>query len=118
LNDQGASAKARQVLTVARTCQPGDAAVWDLTVKLAPSLEAREQAYGVMVERFPDQPKYAVQLGAARAKLGDHAGARRVLEPLTRAGKEAIKAEALLELARSELAQGRPGPALANLPLA
>src|SRR5207249_2679502 len=115
LREEGSGAKARQVLELARAVRPDDAGLWEMTVKLAPTLAAQEQAYADMTQRFPGQQQYAVRLGAVRVKLGDHAGARRVLEPLVREGSEAIKAEALVELARSELAQQHARQALVFL---
>jgi tetratricopeptide (TPR) repeat protein/transglutaminase-like putative cysteine protease len=115
LRDQGFSARACQVLRLARLFQPKDAALWELSVKYAPTLEEVERTYRLMVERFPDQLKYAVQLGGARAKLGDLGGARKVLEPLANKAPEDIRGQAHLELARLDLAEQKPEQALEHL---
>jgi tetratricopeptide (TPR) repeat protein/transglutaminase-like putative cysteine protease len=108
----GKTAMARDVLRWARLFHPEETAVWELDVKLTPTTEGQERLLGQMVQRFPDQAKYGVQLGAARVKLGDYPGARKVLEPLTRLAPDAVKAQARLELARCLLAQNKPAEAL------
>jgi tetratricopeptide (TPR) repeat protein/transglutaminase-like putative cysteine protease len=113
--EAGMTAEARDVLRWARLCQPDEASLWDLYVKLAATTDEQERTLAQMVKRFPDQPKYAVQLGGARVKLGDFAGAQRVLEPLTSKAPAAIQAQAHLELARSLLAQKKPTQALEHV---
>jgi tetratricopeptide (TPR) repeat protein/transglutaminase-like putative cysteine protease len=115
LRDEGYDDQARRVVRLAQTFHPENAALWELSAKLAPTQDALERTYTEMVKRFPDQPKYVLQLGAVRVKRGDHAGARRVLEPLAKSGPEGLRAQAHLELARSQLAQARPEEALKHL---
>jgi tetratricopeptide (TPR) repeat protein len=106
---------ARRVLRRARLAHPDSAALWELTARTAPNLEDEEAAYREMVRRFPDEPKYAVALGATRVKRGDHAGARSVLEPLAGKASEAVRGAALYQLARSAFVQKQPAVALRHL---
>jgi tetratricopeptide (TPR) repeat protein len=106
---------ARQVLRLAQAFRPDDEELWDWAVKMSATLKDREKVYRDLVKRFPDQPKYAVQLGAVRVKLGDHAGAKKVLQPLTKTGPDTVKVPAHLEMARSLLAQGKSEAALKNV---
>jgi tetratricopeptide (TPR) repeat protein/transglutaminase-like putative cysteine protease len=110
--DAGLVVEARNVLRVARFFHPDDTALWELSAKLAATTEEEERILVLMVKHFPDQPRYAVQLGSARVKLGDFAGARKVLEPLSKNAPQAIKAQAHLELARGLLAQKQAQGAL------
>jgi tetratricopeptide (TPR) repeat protein len=115
LRDDGQGASARRVLSVARRFQPQDLALWELTVKLAPSPEDQERACRDLLRVFPEQASYSVQLGQLCVKLGDFASALDVLEPLTRSAPDAFKGQAHFELARSALAQHKPQQALEHL---
>jgi tetratricopeptide (TPR) repeat protein/transglutaminase-like putative cysteine protease len=106
---------ARRVLARARLSHPGSAALWELTAKTAPTLDEEEAAYREMVRRFPAEPKYVVALGATRVKRGNHAGARRVLEPLADKGLPAVRGAAQYHLARSAFLQGQAAAALEHL---
>src|SRR5207248_2768066 len=78
-----------------------EAGLWELTVKSAADFAETEAAYQEMVKRFPDETKYRVALGATRIKRGDYAGAKAVLEPLTKAKSAVIRAQAHYQLARN-----------------
>src|SRR5262249_38804390 len=104
--------QARRVLGQARFFHPESPLLWELTVKAAATLDEEEAAYQEMVKRFPEEPKYAISLGATRVKRGDHAGARAVLEPLTQKGPGPRRGQAHYQLARSCLLQGKPAEAL------
>jgi tetratricopeptide (TPR) repeat protein len=68
-----------------------------------------------MIRRFPDDPKYAVALGAVLVERGDPAEARKVLEPLTRKEKGVVRGLAHYHLARACLAEGQADKALKEL---
>ncbi len=108
-------AEARQVLRLGRFLFPDNAGLWELTAKVADGTAAEEQIFRAMVRRFPDEPKYALMLGAALVKLGDQAGARKVLQPLTGHGQAEVRGDAHFSLARSALAQKKPRSALKHL---
>ena len=103
---------AHRVLRLAQVFRPDDEPLWELAVKLAATTKDQEKVCRQMVERFPDRPQYGVQLGAMRVKLGDHAGAAKILEPLTKTAPDGLQAKAHLQLARSLLAQDKPADAL------
>jgi tetratricopeptide (TPR) repeat protein len=112
---KGKSDEAKRVLRVARGYHPKDAALWELTVKAAADLAEEEEAYREIVRRFPDDPKYAVALGAVLVERGKPADARAVLEPLTRQEKGAVCGLAHYHLARADLAEGQADKALKHL---
>jgi tetratricopeptide (TPR) repeat protein len=89
--------------------------LWELAVKVAENLEEEEAAYRELVRRFPDEPKYAVSLGATLINEGKHAQARTVLEPLTKKGTQATRGAAHYQLARSNFRQNKPDKALHQL---
>jgi tetratricopeptide (TPR) repeat protein len=108
-------AEARRVLQRARHYRPNDADLWELTVKAAEGEEEEEAAYREMVKRFPEEPKYAVALGAALVNRGEHAEARKVLEPIATKGSGAARGQASYQLARSSLHEEKPAKALEHL---
>ena len=105
----------RRVLRKALAAHPDSAALWEMTVKAAASVQDEETAYCEMVRRFPKESKYAVALGATLVKRGNHAGARAVLEPLARKGSETVRSAAHLQLARNALGENKPAVALEQL---
>jgi tetratricopeptide (TPR) repeat protein/transglutaminase-like putative cysteine protease len=111
----GRTADARRVLRQALLSHPANAALWELRVKTAATPAEEEATYEEMVRRFPDEARYAVALGAARVKRGDHAGARAVLEPLGTSGTPSVRGPAHYQLARSAFLQGQPAAALQHL---
>jgi tetratricopeptide (TPR) repeat protein len=115
LVEDGNQTAAEAVLALALTLRPNDQKLWETAVKLAANPKALEKLYAKMTEHFPENTDYAVQLGAVRVKLGDHAGARKVLEPLAESAAEPAKGLAHLQLARSLLSQGKAGRALEHL---
>ncbi len=106
---------ARRVLHKALAAHPDSAALWEMTVKTAASVQDEETAYREMVRRFPKESRYAVALGATLVKRGKHAGARAVLEPLARKGSESVRGAAHLQLARNALGENKPALALEQL---
>jgi tetratricopeptide (TPR) repeat protein len=110
------SKEAKRVLRRARIYRPNDAALWELTVKLADTLEEEEAAYRELVHRFPDEPKYAVALGTTLVDRGDYGAARKVLEPVAQKGTlPAARALAWFELARGSMHEGDARKALDQL---
>jgi tetratricopeptide (TPR) repeat protein len=108
--------EAQRALRRARYYRPNDAGLWEMTVKLAASLEEEEVAYRELVRRFPDEPKYAVALGTTLVDRGQYGKARDVLEPLTRKGTvTAARALAWYQLARASLHENKPDRALEQL---
>jgi tetratricopeptide (TPR) repeat protein len=108
--------EARRVLRRARYYRPNDAGLWEMTVKLADTLEEEEAAYRELVRRFPDEPKYAVALGTTLVDRGQYDKAREVLEPLARKGTlAAARALAWYQLARASLHEDKPDKALEQL---
>src|SRR5262249_32185792 len=61
------------------------------------------------------EPKYAVALGAALVNRGEHAEARKVLEPIATRGSGAARGQASYQLARSSLREEKPAKALEHL---
>jgi tetratricopeptide (TPR) repeat protein len=108
------SKDARRVLQRALRAKPNDAALWELNVKLADKSE-EETAYAELVKRFPDEPKYAVAMGAALVTRGQHDKARAVLEPIAKAGAANMRGLASYHLARSSFEENKPQKALEHL---
>jgi tetratricopeptide (TPR) repeat protein len=107
--------EAGKVLQTARSHHPNDMGLWELTVKAAGDLAEKEAAYQELVKRFPDEAKYALALGETRVQRGDHAGAGKVLEPLTQHGTATSRGSAHYHLARSLFLQNKPAEALQHL---
>jgi tetratricopeptide (TPR) repeat protein len=108
-------AEARRVLQRARHYRPNDADLWELTVKAADGQEEEEAAYRELVKRFPEEPKYAVALGASLVNRGDQTEARKVLEPIAARASGATRGQAAYQLARSSLREEKPAKALEHL---
>jgi tetratricopeptide (TPR) repeat protein len=87
-------------------------------VQAAETEADEETLYREMVKRFPDEPKYAVRLGATLVNRGKDAPAREVLEPMAKKGKPAVRALANYHLARNALRQKPPQRALRHLDVA
>jgi tetratricopeptide (TPR) repeat protein/transglutaminase-like putative cysteine protease len=106
---------ARRVIEKARQSNPNNPQLWELTVKTSETLKDQESTYSEMVKRFPQEPKYAVALGETRVNLGDQAGARAVLNPLTSNGEEKWRGQAHYQLARSCMKEHHYSEALKHL---
>jgi tetratricopeptide (TPR) repeat protein len=111
----GQPADARRVLRRARFYRPDDAALGELAVQAAATRAEEEAAQRELVTRFPDESKYAVDLGSILVDEGKHAEARKVLAPLAEKGKPAEQAQAHFHLARSCQAAGAAEEALRHL---
>lgn len=106
---------ARRVVRQARAFHATDTALCELIVQCARGLAEEEQAYAEMTRLFPNEPKYALALGATRIKRGNHVAARVLLVPLITDAPDDIRAQAHVQLARSSLARKHPETALQHL---
>ncbi len=91
---------ARRVLQRARS-YGDEAELWELSVKAAAGPEEEEKAYRELLRRFPDEPRYAIALGANLISRDQHEEARLLLQPLTKTATPAFQAQAQYQLARS-----------------
>lgn len=105
---------ARRVLDEACFHHGTDASLWEMRLKAARDGADREIIEESLVRYFPDEPRYALELGAARVQRRDFTGAHRILTPLTRHTLRGVRGKAFYELARLSFRQGQTGPALLN----
>lgn len=103
--DNDRAEDAERVLGEAVKHMADDTAIWELRVKASPNVEAEERLYRDMVKQFPDDPKYAVALGAACVRRESHADAEKILTPLTKHELAPVRAAAQYQLARSAYRQ-------------
>jgi tetratricopeptide (TPR) repeat protein len=94
---------ARRVLARAREFTPDGRRLWELAADAEADAEGAAGVYREMVERFPDEPKYRLQLGRALAEAGDLPSAREALAAAAKAGGSAVRAESLVQLATLSL---------------
>jgi tetratricopeptide (TPR) repeat protein len=99
--DHDRGADARRVLEKGTSWFPREKSLWELRVQAAAGSEEEERLYRVMVKLFPNEKRYAVALGAACIRRGEHAEASRILTPLTVDISGAIAGGAHYQLARS-----------------
>jgi tetratricopeptide (TPR) repeat protein len=111
----GLAKEARRVLREALKRQPGDPALLEQLVKSAETLEEEEAAYRELIRRFPEEPKYAVSLGAALIGRSEYGQARQVLAPVAAKGPPPGRAQAHYHLARCCLHEDRPDKAFLHL---
>src|SRR5207249_1993851 len=106
---------ARRVLERARHFAPTERKLWELSLVAAADLDEEEELFREMTARFPDEPKYRLDL--AHNLLDHHrpGDARKELEPLTKHADAAIRGEALVTLAHCRLLQDEPKQALRDL---
>jgi tetratricopeptide (TPR) repeat protein len=108
-------ADARRVLQRAVFYHPDDAALWELRVHSAADDREREEAQRELVRRFPDETRYALDLGAFLVGQGKQKEARTILERVTEDGTPAQQAQAHYHLARSYYRRDEPAKALKHL---
>jgi tetratricopeptide (TPR) repeat protein len=113
--DHGQYHDARRVLRTACIYHSQDRGLWDMRVQAAASLDEEEEIYRDMLRHFRKDAKLKIALGATRVKRGDHAGARRVLEPLTGNAVDKIRGAAHFQLARSYFEENQYPAALKHL---
>jgi tetratricopeptide (TPR) repeat protein/transglutaminase-like putative cysteine protease len=106
---------ARRVLERARHFAPGERALWELSLAGADDLGAEEELYREMVSRFPDEPKYRLDLALNLLDQDRPGHARQEVEPLTKHADAAVRGQALVVLARGCLAQEEPKAARRHL---
>jgi len=106
------TAEARRVVAAARAYHPNDQALAELAVKAAGDAKQEEAAYRELVQRFPDQLKYSVELGRCLVDAGRHAAARKVLQAVAKNGQPTEQAQAHYQLARSFLQEDKAKDAL------
>jgi tetratricopeptide (TPR) repeat protein/transglutaminase-like putative cysteine protease len=108
----GQADDANRVLRHALHYHPKDPGLWEMRVKAAGSLTDEEATYREMTRRFPDDPKYAVALGAVLVDRGLTEDARKVLGPLAAKKDDAVRGLAYFHLARAALAEKQAEQAL------
>jgi tetratricopeptide (TPR) repeat protein len=94
-------ADARRVLQRALYYHPDDPVLGELRVKVAAGPGEEEGALRDLVRQFPDEGRYAIDLGALLVGQGRQKEAREVLERWTREGAPSVQAQAHFHLARS-----------------
>jgi tetratricopeptide (TPR) repeat protein len=106
---------ARRVLARALHFHPEDATLQELRVKAAADPKEEESALRELARRFPEEPRYALDLAAFLISAGHQKEAREILEPLTRGGPSSQRANAHFQLARSHYRRDELEKALAEL---
>ena len=106
---------ARRVLLRALHYWPDDLELWKLAVKVAKNPADEEQAQHELMRRFPEEPRYVIDLGAILINRGKQDDARKVLEPLTKRGSPSNRALAHYQLARSHYRRDELKEALGHL---
>jgi tetratricopeptide (TPR) repeat protein/transglutaminase-like putative cysteine protease len=93
---------ATAVVVRALKAHPGDRKLLELAAQAAegPGVAA---AYRALVKQFPDDSKYALELGRRLAEAGEVKKAAEVLQPWTKKGTPTARADALVLLARARL---------------
>jgi tetratricopeptide (TPR) repeat protein len=107
--------EARRVLQRARFYRPDDATLWELSAQLAANKREEEAAQRELVRRFPEEPRYAIDLASTLVGLGRQPEARALLEPLAHKGSAADRARAHFQLARSHYRKDELKQALQDL---
>ncbi len=113
--DHDRAADARRVLEQATARFARDKSLWELRVHASASIDEEDRLYRTMVKQFPDDPKYAVALGAACVRRDDHAEATKILTPLTQHALTPVRGAALYQLARSAYRQHQFPQAMKHL---
>jgi tetratricopeptide (TPR) repeat protein/transglutaminase-like putative cysteine protease len=108
-------AEARRVLRRTLRHHPEEAGLWELLVQSATADNEREEAQRELVRRFPEEVKYALDLGATLVSQGKQDEARKLLTPLAQDGSPTQKAQAHYQLARSYYRRDEREKALEHL---
>ncbi len=106
---------ARRVLDKASPLFADDAGLWELRVQASANIDEEDRLFRAMVKQFPNEPKYAVALGAACVRREDHDEALKILTPLTKHAAPMVRGAAQYQLARSTYRQKDPEQALKHL---
>lgn len=107
--------QARQLLEKARTATPDERKLWDLSLAAVEQLDDQERVYRLMMLRFPDDPKIAIELAQNLIDQDRPREAQNLLDPLTTHKQPAIRASARVELAHCSMSQEEPRKALRHL---
>jgi tetratricopeptide (TPR) repeat protein/transglutaminase-like putative cysteine protease len=106
---------ARRVLERARNFAPTERRLWELSLVATDDLREEEELYRQVIDRFPDEAKYRIDLAHNLLDQKRPGDARKELERLVKHADADIRAEALIELAHCRLLQGEPNQALRDL---
>jgi tetratricopeptide (TPR) repeat protein len=107
--------EARSVLRRACFYRPNDVSLWELRAQMAGDLKEEESLYRELVRRFPTDARFSLALGNLLVQRGRQTQAQAVLEPLTKKGTPANRAQAHMTLARSFERGAKPQKALQHL---
>jgi tetratricopeptide (TPR) repeat protein/transglutaminase-like putative cysteine protease len=99
--ERGEKAAARHVLDENLLYHMDNRGLWEMRVRACANLAEEERTYRSMIGLFPGHLQYQLLLGGLLVRRDDHAGARKVLLPLTEAKSATIGGQAYLQLARS-----------------
>jgi tetratricopeptide (TPR) repeat protein len=106
---------ARRVLDQACKHFADDKAMWEMRVSAAKNVQEEEQHYRSLVKQFPNDPRYAVALGAVCIRREEYTQAVTILTPLTEHNLAAVRGAAHYQLARGAQRQKKPAEALKHL---
>jgi tetratricopeptide (TPR) repeat protein/transglutaminase-like putative cysteine protease len=107
--------EARRVLQSAREARPEVKRLWEMSVAAADGAEDEEDLLKEMVERFKDEPRFALSLGENLLEQNKAADAVKVYTPLTKNVDGTVKCGAFLGLAKCCLTTEEPKKALRHL---
>jgi tetratricopeptide (TPR) repeat protein len=114
----GLGREAQRVLRRVLSYRPDEAGLWDLAIKAAEGPHEQEALFRQLAVRFPEEPKYAIALGATLVERGEHEKAELALLPILKNGPASAKAQAYYQLSRSFWKLGEAARALETLALA
>jgi tetratricopeptide (TPR) repeat protein len=107
--------EAHRVLEKAREASPEVKRLWELSVTTADGAEEEEELLRSMVDRFKDEPRFALSLGQNLLEQNKAADAVKIFQPLTQQANSAVRGPAFLGLARVSLATQEPKKALKQI---
>ncbi|MGF1582393.1 MAG: DUF3857 domain-containing protein [Gemmataceae bacterium] len=108
-------ADANRVATNALKTNGRDKELWKLAAQATRTWEAEERVYRKMVQTFPTEQAFALELGRLRVNLKDLKRAASVLEPLVESNDDTLRSQAHYQFARLHWRRGRYRTALAYL---
>jgi tetratricopeptide (TPR) repeat protein/transglutaminase-like putative cysteine protease len=106
---------ARRVLEKARESRPEVKRLWELSVTVADGADEEEELLRAMVDRFKDEPKFALSLGQNLLEQNKAGEAAKAFQPLTLHADGAVRCPAYMGLAQVNLAGKEPKKALRQL---
>ncbi len=108
-------ADARRVLAAVSPRFVDDKDLWELRVQAAADSAEREQLYRQMLDRFPGEPNWQIQLAVVCASRNEHAEANKLLVALTSSDTASVRAQAHYQLAQIAATQSRAADGLKHL---